>query len=162
MTRIACPFCAFDIAVKNSATMAVATVQVLDHVSTEHPGSGVVMPAPGVVTAAFPEREYVPKGKISSMSLTISATADTAFKAYKMLGTVGGDLLMAGYDFSISKNEYDPSDPLPPLLDEFLHYDEDTLSHVMNALLDSGLTGDQSHAAINHILNAGIVFRERS
>jgi hypothetical protein len=50
---------------------------------------------------------------------------------------------------------------MPPIPTENLRYDDQTLVKVANAMRKAGLNGTQISNAINEILNAGIVFRER-
>lgn len=44
---------------------------------------------------------------------------------------------------------------------EDLHFDEDTLHKVYQSMLDSHISMEKAEAAINRMLNAGILFRER-
>jgi len=186
MTRIHCPYCEFHFTSgEGNAAVTYATEQVIGHVRKEHPHRKVVSPRPGVVEDEQVESlklglQYglgvnvlrrdlpeAPSNKLQSLMLTVSVREDNRAVAYNLLGVTGHDLLMAGYDFSISANEYDPEEPLPPLPED-LRYDEGTMFKVreaiMNSLMDTDLVEAPSRstdAIVNALLNAGILFRER-
>lgn len=189
MKRVKCPFCEYDVAVLIDVTKA--TERVIEHAREKHPEKGIWSPCPGVVldmydgdaTAAeslklglqygldpnelrrnLPE---APSNKLQSLMLTVSVREDNRAVAYNLLGATGHDLLLAGFDFSISANEYDPDAPLPPLPEDLRH-DDLTMSRVrdiiMNALMDTGEIQKPSRTAndiIAELQNAGILFRER-
>lgn len=166
MKRIACPFCDYDVAVIENISISMATERVMIHVCDEHKGKSVWSPKPGLVLDMAISNPPAPK--LQSLMMTVSVRPDNRATAFNLLGVTGHDLLLAGYDFSISANEYDPNEPLPPLPEDLRH-DEGTMFKVReaikNSLMDTDLVESPSRstdAIINSLLNAGIVFRERA
>lgn len=101
------------------------------------------------------------------VNLAVGTKTDEEYAAaYKLLSDIGGDLALTYSYASVSVFDRDDPDDVEiteQCPEEHLHYDENTMNKVHQALCDAipGLSEASAVGIITRFQNAGILFRER-